>query len=213
MAKDELQCSFCGRKKSETNILIAGLEAHICDRCIEQAYSIVMEEAKQETTRELSEELMLRKPKAIKEFLDSYVIGQDKAKKVLSVAVYNHYKRLLQKDDDDATEIQKSNIILVGDTGTGKTLIAQTIARMLNVPIAIVDATVLTEAGYVGEDVETILTRLMQAADYDLEKAQQGIISSTKLIRLLVKVIILRLPEMSVEKVYSKLYSNYWKEQ
>ncbi len=176
MAKDELQCSFCGRKKSETNILIAGLEAHICDRCIEQAYSIVMEEAKQETTRELSEELMLRKPKAIKEFLDSYVIGQDKAKKVLSVAVYNHYKRLLQKDDDDATEIQKSNIILVGDTGTGKTLIAQTIARMLNVPIAIVDATVLTEAGYVGEDVETILTRLMQAADYDLEKAQQGII-------------------------------------
>ncbi len=177
MAKDELQCSFCGRKKSETNLLIAGLEAHICDRCIEQAHGIVVEEAKQEMTRELSEELMLRKPKAIKEFLDSYVIGQEKAKKVLSVAVYNHYKRLLQKNTDgDSTEIQKSNIILVGDTGTGKTLIAQTIARMLNVPIAIVDATVLTEAGYVGEDVETILTRLMQAADYDLEKAQQGII-------------------------------------
>ena len=176
MAKDELQCSFCGRKKSETNLLIAGLEAHICDRCIEQAHGIVVEEAKQEMTKELSEELMLRKPRAIKEFLDSYVIGQDKAKKVLSVAVYNHYKRLLQKDTEDKTEIQKSNIILVGDTGTGKTLIAQTIARMLNVPIAIVDATVLTEAGYVGEDVETILTRLMQAADYDIEKAQQGII-------------------------------------
>ncbi len=177
MAKNEqLECSFCGRKKAETNILIAGLNAHICDRCIEQAYGIVMEEAKQEISKELSQELMLRKPKAIKEFLDSYVIGQDHAKKVLSVAVYNHYKRLLQTDDENEIEIQKSNVILVGETGTGKTLMAQTIAKMLNVPLAIVDATVLTEAGYVGEDVESILTRLMQAADYDLEKAQQGII-------------------------------------
>lgn len=176
MAKDDLECSFCGRKKSETNILIAGLDAHICDRCIEQAHGIVLEESKKESRRQLSRDLMLRKPKAIKEFLDSYVIGQDFTKKVLSVAVYNHYKRLLQPEDDDDVEIQKSNIILVGETGTGKTLIAQTIAKMLNVPLAIVDATVLTEAGYVGEDVESILTRLMQAADYDLEKAQQGII-------------------------------------
>jgi len=176
MARDGLTCSFCGRKKAETNILIAGLDAHICDRCIEQAYGIVVEESKQEITKELNEEMMLRKPRAIKEFLDSYVIGQEYTKKVLAVAVYNHYKRLLQKDTGDDIEIQKSNIILVGETGTGKTLIAQTIARMLNVPLAIVDATVLTEAGYVGEDVESILTRLMQAADYDLEKAQQGII-------------------------------------
>lgn len=177
MAKEELECSFCGRKKADTNILIAGLEAHICDRCIEQAHGIVLEESKQDSSKELSKELMLKKPRAIKEFLNSYVIGQDYSKRVLSVAVYNHYKRLLQptKDEDDI-QIQKSNIILVGETGTGKTLLAQTISKMLNVPLAIVDATVLTEAGYVGEDVESILTRLMQAADYDIEKAQQGII-------------------------------------
>lgn len=176
MAKEGLECSFCGRKKSETNILIAGLDAHICDRCIEQAHGIVIEESKQESTQALSEEMMLRKPKSIKEFLDTYVIGQDYSKKVLSVAVYNHYKRLLQPKDEEEIEIQKSNIIMVGETGTGKTLMAQTIAKMLNVPLAIVDATVLTEAGYVGEDVESILTRLMQASDYNLEKAQQGII-------------------------------------
>lgn len=176
MAKEELECSFCGRKKPETNLLIAGLDAHICDRCIEQAHGIVVEESKQEGTQELSKELMLRKPKAIKEFMDSYVIGQEYSKKVLSVAVYNHYKRLLQPDNEEEIEIQKSNIIMVGETGTGKTLMARTIAKMLNVPLAIVDATVLTEAGYVGEDVESILTRLMQAADYNLEKAQQGII-------------------------------------
>ncbi len=176
MAKEDLECSFCGRKKAETNILIAGLDAHICDNCIEQAHGIVVEESKQESTKELSKELMLKKPKAIKEFLDSYVIGQEYSKKVMSVAVYNHYKRLLQPDNEDDVQIQKSNIILVGETGTGKTLMAQTISKMLNVPLAIVDATVLTEAGYVGEDVESILTRLMQAADYDLEKAQQGII-------------------------------------
>ncbi|WP_010522162.1 ATP-dependent Clp protease ATP-binding subunit ClpX [Aquimarina agarivorans] len=176
MAKDDLECSFCGRKKPETNLLIAGLDAHICDRCIQQAYGIVVEESKDEESEELSQELVLSKPKAIKQFLDTYIIGQDFSKKVISVAVYNHYKRLLQKKADDDIEIQKSNIILVGQTGTGKTLIAKTIAKMLNVPLAIVDATVLTEAGYVGEDVETILTKLLQVADYNLEKAQRGIV-------------------------------------
>ncbi len=177
MAKDNLECSFCGRKKPETNLLIAGLDAHICDRCIEQAHGIVAEESRQARNEDLVSELVLRKPIEIKEFLDTYIIGQERTKKVMSVAVYNHYKRLLQpsaKDDD--IEIQKSNIVMVGQTGTGKTLMAKTIARMLNVPLAIVDATVLTEAGYVGEDVESILTRLLQAADYNLEKAQRGIV-------------------------------------
>ena len=176
MAKEELECSFCGRKKPETNLLIAGLDAHICDRCIEQAHGIVLEESKQDDKSELSAELMLKKPQKIKEFLDQYIIGQEFTKKVMSVAVYNHYKRLLQPASDDDIEIQKSNIIMVGQTGTGKTLIAKTIAKMLNVPLAIVDATVLTEAGYVGEDVESILTRLLQAADYDLSKAEKGIV-------------------------------------
>ena len=176
MAKEELECSFCGRKKPETNLLIAGLDAHICDRCIEQAHGIVLEESKQGEANELSSELMLSKPKTIKAFLDEYIIGQEATKKVMSVAVYNHYKRLLQPDSDDDIEIQKSNIVMVGETGTGKTLMAKTIAKMLNVPLAIVDATVLTEAGYVGEDVEGILTRLLQAADYNLEKAQRGIV-------------------------------------
>ncbi|WP_103069980.1 ATP-dependent Clp protease ATP-binding subunit ClpX [Aquimarina sediminis] len=176
MAKEDLECSFCGRKKPETNLLIAGLDAHICDRCIVQAHGIVVEEAKDEETGELSSELMLRKPMAIKKFLDDYVIGQEFTKKIMSVAVYNHYKRLLQPKTEDDIEIQKSNIVMVGQTGTGKTLMAKTIAKMLNVPLAIVDATVLTEAGYVGEDVESILTRLLQAADYNLEKAQRGIV-------------------------------------
>ena len=176
MAKEDLECSFCGRKKAETNLLIAGLDAHICDRCIEQAHGIVVEEALHSTNSELSKELILKKPKSIKAFLDDYVIGQEHTKRVMSVAVYNHYKRLLQPKTDDDIEIQKSNIIIVGQTGTGKTLVAKTIARMLNVPLAIVDATVLTEAGYVGEDVESILTRLLQAADYDIEKAQNGIV-------------------------------------
>jgi ATP-dependent Clp protease ATP-binding subunit ClpX len=177
MAKDNLECSFCGRKKSETNLLIAGLDAHICDRCIEQAYSIVAEESKQSKGQDINAELVLKKPIDIKEFLDSFIIGQERTKKVMSVAVYNHYKRLLQpRSQDDGIEIQKSNIVMVGQTGTGKTLMAKTIARMLNVPLAIVDATVLTEAGYVGEDVESILTRLLQAADYNLEKAERGIV-------------------------------------
>ena len=174
-----LECSFCGRKKAETNLLIAGLDAHICDRCIEQAHGIVIEEVMngEIDTKGSSGELVLRIPKEIKAFLDEYVIGQDQTKKVMSVAVYNHYKRLLQKPTKgDDVEIEKSNIIMVGETGTGKTLVVKTIARMLNVPFAIVDATVLTEAGYVGEDVETILTRLLQAADYDVKKAEKGIV-------------------------------------
>ena len=176
MAKEELECSFCGRKKPETSLLIAGLDAHICDRCIEQAHGIVIEESKQSDNTDLSAELMLRKPQQIKTFLDEYIIGQNSTKKVMSVAVYNHYKRLLQPPTNDDIEIQKSNIIMVGETGTGKTLMAKTVAKMLNVPLAIVDATVLTEAGYVGEDVESILTRLLQAADYNLEKAEKGIV-------------------------------------
>ena len=176
MSKEELECSFCGRKKPDTKLLIAGIDAHICDRCIEQAHGIFAEETSHSSNSDLSEELMLKKPRMIKEFLDEYIIGQDYSKKIMSVAVYNHYKRLLQKNTDDDVEIEKSNIIIVGDTGTGKTLMAKTIARMLNVPLAIVDATVLTEAGYVGEDVESILTRLLQAADYNVDKAQHGIV-------------------------------------
>ena len=176
MPKEVLECSFCGRKKPETNLLIAGIDAHICDRCIEQAHGIVAEEIKETGKSELAADLTLYKPKEIKSFLDTYVIGQDQTKKVMSVAVYNHYKRLMQKKTDDDVEIEKSNILMVGQTGTGKTLVAKTIARMLNVPLAIVDATVLTEAGYVGEDVESILTRLLQAADYDVEKAERGIV-------------------------------------
>lgn len=176
MAKEVLECSFCGRKKPETNLLIAGINAHICDKCIEQAHGIVLEELKQNGNSELSSDLILLKPKEIRAFLDDYVIGQDQTKKVMSVAVYNHYKRLMQIQLDDEVEIEKSNILMVGQTGTGKTLVAKTIAKMLNVPLAIVDATVLTEAGYVGEDVESILTRLLQAADYDVSKAERGIV-------------------------------------
>ena len=171
-----LECSFCGRKKPETNLLIAGIDAHICDKCIDQAHGIVLEELKQNKHSHGLSDLVLKKPKEIREFLDQYVIGQEQTKKVMSVAVYNHYKRLMQKNHDDDVEIEKSNIIMVGQTGTGKTLVAKTIAKMLNVPLTIVDATVLTEAGYVGEDVESILTRLLQVADYDVAKAERGIV-------------------------------------
>ena len=177
MAKEEnLECSFCGRKKSETDLLIAGTDAHICDKCIEQAHGIVEEEISEASTGSLDKEITLKKPLEIKTFLDQYVIGQDETKKAMSVAVYNHYKRLTQVIDDNEVEIEKSNIVLVGETGTGKTLIARSIAKMLNVPFSIVDATVLTQAGYVGEDVESILSRLLQAADYDVAKAQRGIV-------------------------------------
>ena len=176
MAKELLDCSFCGRKKPETNLLIAGINAHICDKCIEQAHGIVLEELKTNGNSKMVADLVLKKPQEIRAFLDQYVIGQDQTKKVMAVAVYNHYKRLMQQQLHDDVEIEKSNIIMVGQTGTGKTLVAKTIARMLDVPLAIVDATVLTEAGYVGEDVESILTRLLQAADYDLTKAERGIV-------------------------------------
>ena len=169
------RCSFCGREKRDVQLLIAGMEGHICENCIEQAHTIVEEEFKKSKNFDLSA-VEVKKPKEIKAFLDQYVIGQDDAKKVLSVAVYNHYKRLNQRVDDDGTEIEKSNIILVGPTGTGKTLLAKTIAKMLHVPFTIVDATVLTEAGYVGEDIESLLTRLLQAADYNVEAAERGIV-------------------------------------
>lgn len=169
------KCSFCGRTKKEANMLIAGLEGHICDHCIEQAHTIMNEELINKKDGSF-EPVKLLKPTEIKEFLDQFVIGQDMAKKIISVAVYNHYKRLMQKPDSEDIEIEKSNIILVGETGTGKTLIARTVAKMLNVPFTIVDATVLTEAGYVGEDIESLLTRLLQSADYDVKSAERGIV-------------------------------------
>jgi ATP-dependent Clp protease ATP-binding subunit ClpX len=170
------KCSFCGRSKKDTNLLIAGIQGHICDHCVEQAFEIIQEEKRKSSDGDL-EDIKLMKPVEIKDFLDSYVIGQEEAKKFLSVAVYNHYKRLQQKvNQDDDIEIEKSNIVLVGQTGTGKTLLARTIARMLKVPFTIVDATVLTEAGYVGEDIESILTRLLQVADYNVKAAERGIV-------------------------------------
>ena len=172
---DKVLCSFCGKNKQDTNILIAGTSAHICDSCIEQAHEIVKEDAADEVF--IAKDFTLLKPKEIKAHLDDFVIGQDDAKKVMSVAVYNHYKRILQPDtNEEDIEIEKSNIIMVGRTGTGKTLIARSIAKLLKVPFCIADATVLTEAGYVGEDVESILTRLLQAADYDVEQAKRGIV-------------------------------------
>ena len=175
MSKPDLNCSFCGRPKPETQLLIAGLDAHICDRCIIQAHGIILEESSEEN-KDDDLSLDLKTPIEIKTFLDDYVIGQEVSKRVLSVAVYNHYKRVQNPSKD--VEISKSNILLIGPTGCGKTLLAQTLAKFLNVPFTIADATTLTEAGYVGEDVENIILRLLQQCDYDVSLAQKGIVTS-----------------------------------
>lgn len=178
MAKTTLHCSFCGRSRDEVKILIAGQEGHICENCVEHAREIIDQELMVRSDSPASSQFKLnvKKPVEVKKFLDEYVIGQDDAKRVLAVAVYNHYKRLQQKPGDNDIEIEKSNIVMVGETGTGKTLLAKTIAKLLNVPFAIVDATVFTEAGYVGEDVESILTRLLQVCNYDVNAAERGIV-------------------------------------
>ena len=178
MAKNTLHCSFCGRSRDEVKILIAGQEGHICENCVEHAQEIIQQELmlRDDAPTNSQFKLTVKKPVEIKRFLDEYIIGQDDAKKILAVAVYNHYKRLQQKISENEVEIEKSNIIMVGETGTGKTLLAKTIAKLLNVPFAIVDATVFTEAGYVGEDVESILTRLLQVCNYDITAAERGIV-------------------------------------
>lgn len=172
----EVTCSFCGRNKKDVDLMISGIHAHICDKCVTQATQILVEEKKNKTESGSLPNFKLVKPREIKKFLDEYVIGQDDAKKIISVAVYNHYKRLMQKKTENEVLVEKSNIIMVGETGTGKTYLARTMAKILQVPFCIADATVLTEAGYVGEDVESILTRLLQAADYNTEAAERGIV-------------------------------------
>ncbi|WP_461095752.1 ATP-dependent Clp protease ATP-binding subunit ClpX [Spirosoma luteolum] len=172
----QISCSFCGRRKNEVSMLLSGIDAHICNNCIEQGHQVVMEEARPQRSEPADIKIKLIKPVEMKQHLDQYVIGQDDAKKAITVAVYNHYKRLMQPKTDDGITIEKSNIIMVGETGTGKTYLARSIARILEVPFCIADATVITEAGYVGEDVETILTRLLQAADYNVEMAERGIV-------------------------------------
>jgi len=178
MAKYQQHCSFCGRSESEVKMMLTGINGYICDECVERAFEMVKDSLlaqKKDNKFSVSKE-ELPNPKEIKEFLDQYVIGQDDAKRYLAVSVYNHYKRLMQKSDNNDVEIEKSNIIMVGATGTGKTLLAKTIARLLKVPFTIVDATVLTEAGYVGEDIESILSRLLQVCDYDVKSAEKGIV-------------------------------------
>src|SRR5690606_19310431 len=172
----QVTCSFCGRNKKDVDLMVSGISAHICNFCIDQAHLILGEEDKTKKKDGAKPKIKLKKPKELTDYLDQYVIGQEDAKKVLTVAVYNHYKRLFQKDENDEVKIEKSNIIMVGDTGTGKTYLAKTLAKTLEVPFCIADATVLTEAGYVGEDVESILTRLLQAADYNVEAAERGIV-------------------------------------
>lgn len=174
--KNQNKCSFCGKPKEEVKILIAGLDGHICENCVAQAKVILDEEFFSQKPAQKSAQFKIQKPKSIKEYLDQYVIGQDEAKKVMAVAVYNHYKRLNQPETKDEVEIEKSNILMVGETGTGKTLLAKTIAKLLNVPFTIVDATIFTEAGYVGEDVESIISRLLQVCDYDIAAAEKGIV-------------------------------------
>lgn len=190
------RCSFCGRSEDEVGFLITGVNGCICDSCSEQAHEIVQEAMRQKNGVNNLNLNELPKPKEIKDFLDQYVIGQDDAKRYLAVAVYNHYKRLLQPVTKDDVEIEKSNIIMVGSTGTGKTLLARTIAKLLHVPFTIVDATVLTEAGYVGEDIESILTRLLQVADYNVAEAERGIVFIDEIDKLPVREIILPLRVM-----------------
>ena len=209
----QVTCSFCGRNKKDVDLMISGINAHICDKCITQAQQILSEELKTKSTAASTPSFNLIKPIELKKYLDQYVVGQDEAKKVISVAVYNHYKRLMQqKTEDDPIIIEKSNIIMVGETGTGKTYLARTLANILQVPFCIADATVLTEAGYVGEDVESILTRLLQAANYDVEAAERGIVYIDELDKIARKSDNPSITEMLVAKGCSRRCLNYWRE-